>query len=58
MKKQKVEPIEYDKEGNPIINLAGTANNDDWIRMARLKRQGKDLPGDEPLYKEGGKDDE
>ncbi|MCF8328019.1 MAG: hypothetical protein K9I29_06955 [Bacteroidales bacterium] len=38
---EKVEPIEYDEEGNPIFNLAADAANDDWIRAARLKKQGK-----------------
>lgn len=57
-KTKPVEPIEFDKDGNPIINLAGTANNDDWIRMARLKRKGKKLPKDKGMYKLNNKDDE
>lgn len=40
-KYKKVEAIEYDEEGNPIFNLGASAANDDWIRAARLKREGK-----------------
>jgi hypothetical protein len=40
-KHKKVEAIEYDEEGNPIYNLGASAANDDWIRAARLKREGK-----------------
>jgi len=38
---KKVEAIEYDEESNPIFNLGASAANDDWIRAARLKREGK-----------------
>ena len=46
MKKKKikfkaVEPIEYDEDGNPTFNLAADAASDDWIRAARLKKQGR-----------------
>ena len=40
-KNKKVEAIEYDEEGNPIFNLGASAANDDWIRAARLKKEGK-----------------
>lgn len=40
-KYKKVEAIEYDEEGNPTFNLGASAANDDWIRAARLKREGK-----------------
>ena len=40
-KYKKVEAIEYDEDGNPIFNLGASAANDDWIRAARLKRDGK-----------------
>ena len=39
----KVEPIEYDSKGNiKCFNLGASAANDDWIRAARLKREGKE----------------
>ena len=41
LKIEKVEAIEYDEDGNPIFNLGASAANDDWIRAARLKKQGK-----------------
>ena len=38
---KRLHPIEYDKDGNPIINLSADAANSDWIRAARLLREGK-----------------
>ena len=38
---KRIYPIEYDKNGEPIINLAADAANADWIRAARLKREGR-----------------
>ncbi|MGM0566310.1 MAG: hypothetical protein ACQESX_06105 [Bacteroidota bacterium] len=40
-KHKKVEAIEYDENDNPTFNLGASAANDDWIRAARLKREGK-----------------
>lgn len=40
-KHKKVEAIEYDENGNPTFNLGASAANDDWIRAARLQKQGK-----------------
>ncbi|MGM0582926.1 MAG: hypothetical protein ACQETL_19775 [Bacteroidota bacterium] len=40
-KHKRVEAIEYDEDGNSIFNLGASAANDDWIRAARLKKQGK-----------------
>lgn len=41
LKIEKVEPAEYDEDGNLVFNLSDTQANDDWIRAARLKKQGK-----------------
>lgn len=41
IKIKKVETIEYDEEGNLVFNLGASAANDDWIRAARLKKEGK-----------------
>ena len=30
-----------EKDGEPVYNLSNSAANDDWIRAARLLRQGK-----------------
>ena len=42
--------------GEPVINLAPDAANDDWIRAARLKEQGKEEElkklENTPMYKE------
>ncbi len=39
---KKVEPIEYNKDGSiKVINLAADAGNADWIRTARLLKEGK-----------------
>ena len=40
-KKRKVKTIEKNKKGEIVFNLASTAANDDWIRAARLEKQGK-----------------
>ena len=41
MKLKKVKAIEV-INGEPVINLAADAANDDWIRAARLKREGRE----------------
>ena len=46
-KKRKVKTIEKNDKGDIIINLASTAANDDWIRAARLIKQGKTKELDE-----------
>lgn len=40
-KLKKTQAVLYDKDGNTIFNLASTEANDDWIRAARLKKQGR-----------------
>jgi len=38
---KKIEPIEKDKNGNVIYNLAADEANADWLRAARLARATK-----------------
>ena len=47
---KRVEPVEYDEEGNLVYNLNSDLANDDWIRAARLKRKAEQ--GNEEAAKE------
>ena len=38
---KRVKPIEKNKKGEIIFNLAADAGNADWIRTARLLKAGK-----------------
>jgi len=42
MKYKTIEPIEYDENGELIINACCTAANADWIRAARLAKKADD----------------
>ncbi len=47
---KKIEPIEYDQDGNITYNLNATAADDDWIRAGRLAEKAK--AGDEEARKQ------
>jgi len=39
---EKIPPVEYNDDGEMIINLACDAANADWIRAGRKLREGKE----------------
>ena len=36
MKKEQIRPVEFDEDGNPVLNSDADAANADWIRARRL----------------------